>query len=111
MHRSSVAAPPFKALWSQAQERFGSILRAWSSTGLDVQPDSTWLHQESIGMQREVAFVLREVRWRMRELERELLARTTQHAPADMPLLATYLDEVRQQVGQAAKQPVEASGA
>lgn len=108
IQRSSTA---FKALWSQAQERFGSILRAWSSTGLDVQPDSTWLHQEPIGMQREVAFVLREIRWRMRELERELLARTTQHAPGDVPLLERYLAEVRQHAGRAAKPETQASGA
>lgn len=60
-------------------------------------------------MQREVAFVLREIRWRMRELERELLARTTQHAPGDVPLLERYLAEVRQQAGRAPKPEIEAS--
>lgn len=34
---------------------------------------------------------------RLRELERELLARTTQHAPGDLSLLERYLAEVRQQ--------------
>lgn len=62
-------------------------------------------------MQEEVTFVLQEIKWRLKELEREMLARTTQHAPGDVPLLERYLAEVRQQVGQAAKQPVEASGA
>ena len=87
----------FKTLWAEAQERFRSILRAWSSTGLDVQPDGAWLHQEPASMQQEVAFVLQEIRWRLRELERELLARTTQHAPGDLSLLERYLAEVRQQ--------------
>lgn len=91
------SSTPFKKLWLEAQERFASILRAWSSTGLDVQPDGAWLHQEPASMQQEVAFVLQEIRWRLRELERELLARTTQHAPGDLPLLERYLTEVRQQ--------------
>jgi hypothetical protein len=93
------SSSPFKKLWGEAQERFASILRAWSSTGLDVQPDGAWLHQEPLSMQQEVAFVLQEVRWRLRELERELLARTTQHAQGDLFLLERYLAEVRQQAG------------
>jgi HD-GYP domain-containing protein (c-di-GMP phosphodiesterase class II) len=94
------SSPPFKALWQQAQQRFERIRRAWSSTGLDVQPDATWLGQESPDMQREVAIVLMEVRWRLRELERELLARASRLAATDMPLLARYLEEVRTRVGE-----------
>lgn len=102
---------PFKKLWLEAQERFASILRAWSSTGLDVQPDGTWLQQEPTSMQEEVTFVLQEIKWRLKELEREMLARTTQHAPGDVPLLERYLAEVRQQAGSPIEPERAASGA
>lgn len=88
------ASPPFKALWAQAQERFESICRAWSSTGLDVQPDGGWLLQESPLMQREVAIILKEISWRLGELERELLGRAIRHAAGDLPMLERYLKEV-----------------
>lgn len=91
------ASPPFKALWQEAQARFESIRRAWSSTGLDVQPDGAWLLDESPAMQREVAIVLKEISWRLRELEREVLERTTRHAAGELPLLERYLQDVRQQ--------------
>lgn len=89
------ASPPFKGLWSHAQERFESIRRAWSSTGLDVQPDGVWLQQESPTMQREVAIILREINWRLGELERELHARVIRHAAGDLPILERYLKEVQ----------------
>ena len=89
------ASSPFKALWGQALERFESIRRAWSSTGLDVQPDGAWLQHESPAMQREVAAILREINWRLRELDRELHARVIRHAGGDLPMLERYLKEVR----------------
>jgi len=87
------ASPPFKALWAQANDRFGSIRKAWSSTGLDVQPDGAWLMQESPVMQREVAIILKEINWRLRELERELHARVGRHAGGDLPVLERFLKE------------------
>lgn len=93
------ASPPFKTLWAQALERFASIRRAWSSTGLDVQPDGAWLQSESPAMQREVASILREINWRLRELDRELHARVIRHAGGDAPMLERYLKEVRPPTG------------
>ncbi len=93
------ASGPFKTLWGQALERFESIRRAWSSTGLDVQPDGAWLQHESPAMQGEVAAVLREINWRLRELDRELLARVVRHAGGDLPMLERYLKEVRATAG------------
>ena len=87
------ASPPFRALWAQAMERFGSIRKAWSSTGLDVQPDGAWLMQESSVMRREVAIILKEINWRLRELERELHSRVGRHAGGDLPLLERFLKE------------------
>ncbi|PHN95950.1 hypothetical protein CSC81_17635, partial [Tenacibaculum discolor] len=82
-----------------ALERFESIRRAWSSTGLDVQPDGAWLHNEPPAMQREVAAVLREINWRLRELDRELHARVIRYAAGDLPMLERYLKEVRATAG------------
>lgn len=93
------ASSPFKSLWGQALERSESIRRAWSSTGLDVQPDGAWLQNESPAMQREVAAILREINWRLRELDRELHARVIRHAGGDLPMLERYLKEVRTTAG------------
>ncbi len=103
------ASPPFKALWHQGLERFERIRRAWSSTGLDVHPDAAWLNQESPDMQREVAIVLMEVRWRLRELEREMRSRASRAAAAEMPLLERYLHEVRTRVGEVTDPSPEAA--
>lgn len=89
------ASPPFKALWRHASERFESIRKAWSSTGLDVQPDGSWLSNESADMQREVAIILKEINWRLRELDRELHARVIRNAAGDLPMLERYLKDIR----------------
>ena len=102
---------PFKMIWQQAARRFESIRRAWSSTGLDVQPDGTWLQQESPEMQHEVAIILREIDWRLGELERELHARVSRLAAGDLPLLDRYLREWRQTTAQAFTCSGEAPGA
>jgi hypothetical protein len=91
---------PFKAIWQQAAKRFESIRRAWSSTGLDVQPDGAWLQHESPAMQHEVAIILREIDWRLGELERELHARVSRLAAGDLPMLERYLRDWRQTTAQ-----------
>lgn len=107
----SRASAPFKGLWAHASERFESIRRAWSSTGLDVQPDGAWLQQESPAMQREVTVILREISWRLRELERELHARVIRHAAGDLPVLERYLQEVRAEAGAPEELAVASSAA
>ena len=99
------ASPAFRQLWTQALERFERIKRAWSSTGLDVQPDGGWLLQEAPAMQREVAIVLMEVRWRLRELDREMRSRVAMKAPGELPLLERYLQEVQRRVGEVVVPP------
>lgn len=89
------ASPPFKSLWKHALERFESICKAWSSTGMDVQPDSAWLMQEPVALQRELAMILKEIDWRLRELERELHSRVIRHAAGDLPMLERYFKDVR----------------
>lgn len=87
-------SPPFKAIWREAAARFESIRRAWSSTGLDVQPDGGWLQQESQAMQHEVTIILREIDWRLGELEREVHARVARLAQADLPMVERYIRSV-----------------
>lgn len=88
-------SPPFKFLWRHATERFESIRRAWSSTGLDVQPEGSWLTGEPTAMQREVAIIQKEINWRLKELDRELHARVIRLAAGDLPMLERYLKDVR----------------
>jgi HD-GYP domain-containing protein (c-di-GMP phosphodiesterase class II) len=90
----SRGSPPFKAIWREAAARFESIQRAWSSTGLDVQPDGGWLQHESAAMQQEVMLILREIDWRLGELEREVHARVNRLAPADLPVVERYIRTV-----------------
>jgi hypothetical protein len=90
----ALASQSFNVLMAQANERFDSIRKAWSSTGMDVQSDGAWLMNESPAMQREVAIILREIIWRLRELEQELHSRVGRHAPGDLPMLERFLKDV-----------------
>ena len=45
-------------------------------------------------MQREVAIILREIIWRLRELEQELHSRVGRHARGDLPVLERFLKDV-----------------
>lgn len=88
------ASPPFKALLLSARDRFERILRAWSSTGLDAHPphmlsDLPLFQDKDVG--QEVAMILQEIIWRLRELERELRVRVQNTSPAEMPALERYL--------------------
>ena len=54
---------------------------------------------------REVAIVLMEVRWRLRELDREMRSRVAMKAPGELPLLERYLQEVQRRVGEVVVPP------
>ncbi|RZI82309.1 MAG: HD domain-containing protein [Rubrivivax sp.] len=87
------ASPAFKALLVSARDRFERIQRAWSSTGLDTHPphmlaDLDLFKDEEVSL--EVAMIIKEVIWRLRELERELRIRVQNVAPAELPMLDRY---------------------
>jgi hypothetical protein len=85
------ARPAFKALLEHALERMQRIQLAFSSTGLDaVQARRVVEHLQlsaSDGAPAEAAVVLRELEWRMKELERELLMRVQMVAPQEAALV------------------------
>lgn len=87
------ASAAFRHLIADAIERFERIRRAWSSTGLDAHPPHMlpqleWSHELGPGV--EVAMIMREIVWRLRELERELRIRVQSAAPADLPVLDAF---------------------
>jgi hypothetical protein len=89
----SRASAPFQALIGTAQDRFERIQRAWSSTGLDADephmlPGLNGEEDAELGL--EVSMILKEILWRLRELERELRIRVQNVAPADLPILDRY---------------------
>lgn len=96
------ASEPFKALAHQAFVRFESIQKALASTGLDPQAPQdlrAYLHQEDLqgnpALHVELLLILREINWRLRELEREMTVRVERTAPADLDRLARVVDHIR----------------
>jgi hypothetical protein len=87
------ASKPFQGLIADALERLERIRRAWSSTGLDAYPPHMLTQMEwssELGVGLEVAMILREIVWRLRELERELRLRVQNVAPADLHVLDAF---------------------
>lgn len=93
----SRASQPFQSLITSANDRFDRIQRAWSSTGLDAHPphllpDLDFAEDPEVGV--EVAMILKEIVWRLRELERELRVRVQNTAPADLHILEQYFSRL-----------------
>jgi hypothetical protein len=96
------ASEPFKALTQQAFVRFDNIQKALASTGVDArapqdlreQLDQSEL-QNNQGLHLELAVVLREINWRLRELEREMTVRVERAAPAELDRLARVVAHIR----------------
>lgn len=111
---AQTASEGFKTLMQQAFARFESIQKALASTGVDARsPQELREHLDQAGLQNnqglhlEVAVVLREINWRLRELEREMTARVERNAPTELARLARAVTHIRE--GQAAA-PAEALG-
>lgn len=88
------ASPPFKSLIAQAMARLESLQKGLSSTGLDAhEPEELrrrllqLADRPEDGVHLEVSMILKEIGWRLRELEREVTARAERLAPADLPRL------------------------
>lgn len=90
------ASGAFQSLALQAEQRLKAIIRALSTTGLDSRNSKKLLDQLTAagdsGVQRELVLVLKEVVWRLNELERELTMRVGILAPQELPLLAKLID-------------------
>lgn len=112
---AQTASEGFKTLMQQAFARFESIQKALASTGVDARsPQELREHldqaelQNNQGLHLEMAVVLREINWRLRELEREMTARVERTAPTELARLARAVTHIRE--GQAAAAPAEALG-
>jgi hypothetical protein len=90
---------PLRALVAHAFTRWDRIGIALSSTGLDLVADDD-LHAVLGAMGRhdldEVSIVLRELEWRVGELERALQIRSEQFAPEDARRVDELIDDARQ---------------
>jgi PBP1b-binding outer membrane lipoprotein LpoB len=86
----------FKQLTKQAFGRFDSIQKALASTGVDTRaPQDLREHLDNQGLHMELALVLREINWRLRELEREMTARVERAAPTELERLARVVAHIR----------------
>lgn len=88
-----------RTLVEHAFARWDRIAIAFSSTGLDLAADGD-LHAAlavmSSGDRREVDIVLRELRWRIGELERQLQVRSELLAPTDAQRVQALVDQAQQ---------------
>ena len=99
---AKTASEAFKGLAQQAFARFESIQKALASTGVDARsPQELREHldqaelQNNQGLHLEMAVVLREINWRLRELEREMTARVERAVPAELARLARVVAHIR----------------
>jgi hypothetical protein len=89
------ASAPLRGLLQNAVERCQRISLAFSSTGLDShRPEelNAQLAELDRGVKLEVAIVLREVQWRLRELQREMAMRSEAFAPAETAVVKQFID-------------------
>jgi hypothetical protein len=90
---------PLRALVAHAFTRWDRIGIAFSSTGLDLVADDRLqavLAAMGASELNEVGIVLRELDWRIGELERALQIRSELFAPADAQRVQALIDETRQ---------------
>ena len=90
---------PLRALVAHAFTRWDRIGIAFYSTGLDLVADER-LHDVLSAMSapelNEVSIVLRELEWRIGELERALRIRSELFSPGDVQRVQALIDEARQ---------------
>jgi hypothetical protein len=89
------ASASLRGLLEHAVERCQRISLAFSSTGLDShQPDalSAQLAELDGPVRLEVSIVLRELQWRLRELQREVTMRSEQFSPAEAGVVKQFVE-------------------
>jgi len=90
---------PLRALVAHALTRWDRIGIAFSSTGLDLVTDERL--QEVLGAMsttelNEVSIVLRELEWRLSELDRALQIRSELFSPGDARRIQQLIDDARE---------------
>jgi hypothetical protein len=95
----SKASPALKALMEHAVERMYRIHLAFSSTGLDAANARQMMQDATLpgpdGAQTEAGVVVRELEWRMKELEREALMRVQMVAPQEAAVVHRLIGLVK----------------
>jgi len=89
------ASASLRGLLEHAVERCQRISLAFSSTGLDShKPDalSAQLVELDGPVRLEVSIVLRELQWRLRELQREVTMRSEQFSPAEAAVVKQFVE-------------------
>ena len=93
------AAPGLKDLLEIGLERMQRIQTAFSSTGLDVGDPEVVLRElaalHDAQVHIEVVTVVRELGWRLRELEREQLLRASTLGAADQSVIRELIDRLK----------------
>ena len=88
---AAVAGPQIRQVIEHGVLRMQRIQVAFSSTGLDAHSPGEVLSQlkslGDAGTYQEVLIVLRELEWRLNEIERESLMRTSLVSPGEMPAI------------------------
>jgi hypothetical protein len=88
-------AKPLRDLLTHVLDRFERIRVAFSSTGLDSLAGTDaqqQLEAMDTAEQLEMSIVLRELQWRMRELERQATVRSENFSPADAQQVRKLLE-------------------
>ncbi|MEK8034449.1 HD domain-containing phosphohydrolase [Ideonella sp. DXS29W] len=90
----ATASAPLQTLLQHALERCHRICMAFSSTGLDShRPEQLTAELADLDrtVQLEVSLVLRELQWRLWELQREMALRSEQLAPGDSAVVKQFI--------------------
>lgn len=84
-----------KPVIGQGMERLRRIQTAFSSTGMDAQDPAQLANhlgsQLDAGLHLELTTVLRELEWRLRELERESMLRADLLSPGELPVVQNLI--------------------
>jgi len=91
LQQAAAAGPKIRQIIEHGVLRMQRIQVAFSSTGLDAHSPGEVLSQlkslGDAGTYQEVLIVLRELEWRLNEIERESLMRTSLVSPGEMPAM------------------------
>lgn len=91
-----------KPIIAQGIDRLRSIQIAFSSTGMDTSDPDRLLfgeeHAADADFHLELTTVLREIEWRLRELERESVQRASLMAPQEAPLIRQIIELMKGRV-------------
>jgi len=88
-----------KPVIAQGMERLERIQQAFSSTGMDAARPEEVIAQLSVQpdphLHLELATILREIQWRLKELERESMLRTELASPGESPAIRQIIERMK----------------